>query len=84
MHSLLTSEQAANFLGLSVHWMQLKRCEGGGPRYIKLNGRTVRYRIDDLEDWVAEFGTRKLTSQAEPDPIRRKIRRLRLKEQYPA
>ena len=78
----LNSEQAARYLGYSVHALQLWRCQGGGPLYVKLNCNSVRYRKSDLDRWITSFGTRRNTSQAEADPIVKKppLPRLRLKE----
>ena len=48
---LLTTEQAAEFLGKSVSAMTIDRCRCTGPVYYKL-GRSVRYDIEDLEAWL--------------------------------
>jgi excisionase family DNA binding protein len=49
---LLTVEQAAQRLSLSVSYLNKARMQGGvGPRYIKI-GRSVRYRECDLAEWV--------------------------------
>lgn len=53
---LLTQEQAAEFLTLSPRTLADWRCQGFGPRYRKLGtGRNapVRYREDELEEWLA-------------------------------
>lgn len=62
---LLTTEQAADFLGLSPRTLEDWRYKGGGPRYKKV-GRSVRYVKAELIEWVQE-GTREHTSQ-EADP----------------
>jgi excisionase family DNA binding protein len=50
---LLTPREAAELLGVPgstlAHW----RSERRGPPYIKLEGRLVRYRTADLEDYLA-------------------------------
>ena len=51
--SLLTEAQAAELLAISAKTLQAWRVRGGGPRYIKL-GRCVRYRIDDIEEYVRQ------------------------------
>lgn len=48
---LLTTEQAAEFLGKSVSAMTIDRCRCVGPAYFKL-GRSVRYDLSDLEAWL--------------------------------
>jgi len=49
---LLTTESAAAFLSVSKALLIKWRFYGGGPRFVKL-GRAVRYRISDLEDFIA-------------------------------
>jgi predicted DNA-binding transcriptional regulator AlpA len=52
MKPLLKEEDAAPFAGLSVSTLQKKRVSGDGPLYVKI-GRSVRYREEDLEAYVA-------------------------------
>jgi predicted DNA-binding transcriptional regulator AlpA len=53
---LLTPEQAANYLNLSVDALQGWRCKtpgrAGGPPFIKISGITVRYRRSEIEAWL--------------------------------
>ena len=44
---------AAQFLGVGKSTLEKLRMTSDGPRYSKL-GRVVVYRLDDLNDWVAE------------------------------
>ena len=46
-------EEAAEILGVSVRTMEAWRQCNEGPTYIHI-GRRVRYRISDLEAYVAE------------------------------
>ena len=48
---LLTAEEAANFLRLSLSWLAKARVSGTGPPYVKL-GRSVRYREGALVEWL--------------------------------
>ena len=52
MRSLLTQIEAAELLSLGVRTLEKYRVTGLGPRFIKLN-KSVRYRPEDLESWVA-------------------------------
>lgn len=52
MKPLLKEEDAAPFAGLSVSTLQKKRVSGDGPPFVKI-GRSVRYRPEDLEAYVA-------------------------------
>ena len=78
MNGLLCSSEAAEHLGYSVHSLQLWRCKGSGPVYIKLNGRTVRYRRSDLDEWVGRFGKQRHTSENPSIPEKIKPFRIRL------
>jgi len=49
--SVMNVQQAASYLGLAVSTLNKWRCYGDGPLFIKM-GRSVRYRIKDLNDYV--------------------------------
>jgi len=49
---VMTTEQAATFLGMSRQTLESLRVKGDGPRYAKL-GRLVRYRREALLGWVS-------------------------------
>lgn len=51
----LTSAQAAAFLGLTEGGMETMRKEGRGPRFIRASQKLVRYRVQDLRDWMESF-----------------------------
>ena len=59
--ALITERDAAKFLGLTDRTMQAWRRKGGGPRYVKISSRCVRYRRADLRGW-ADARVRKSTS----------------------
>lgn len=53
--SLIHERDAAKHLGVSISWLQRARWAKTGPRYIKVGGpkgRAVRYRHDDLKQWM--------------------------------
>ncbi|MCU1340546.1 MAG: hypothetical protein JWO19_6127 [Bryobacterales bacterium] len=50
---LLDTAAAAVVLGgVSHQWLELARCKGDGPRYIKVTSRLVRYRMGDLREYL--------------------------------
>ena len=49
---LLTTAQAAAFLGYKPRMLEGRRARGDGPNYIRLSARAVRYRVADLDAWV--------------------------------
>jgi excisionase family DNA binding protein len=56
MHSeaqmLMTAQEAAAYLCLSVGRLAKMRLTGDTPKFVKI-GASVRYRRDDLDDWLA-------------------------------
>ncbi len=51
--ALLTPAEAAAFLGIPPSTLAQWRSQRRGPAYIKLENRLVRYRIAELEDYLA-------------------------------
>ena len=62
---LLTEIEAANYLQLTRRALQAWRCQGKGPKFVKISARAVRYRLDDLEQWVED---RLRSSTSDPGP----------------
>ena len=60
-HSLIDEKAAGDFLGLSDRAMQKMRQTGGGPSFIRISSRCLRYRRADLRAW-AEARIRNSTS----------------------
>lgn len=51
---LITTYQLASMLSVSVAILKKARVSGdGGPPFIKLGKRTVRYRLGDVRTWLA-------------------------------
>lgn len=53
IHDMLTTDEAALFLGVARSTLEKARVAGTGCRYAKL-GRTVRYRRVDLEEYLTD------------------------------
>lgn len=51
---LLTETEAGKRLGFSIRSLQKWRCYGGGPRFIRVSARAIRYRPADLEQWIKD------------------------------
>ena len=49
---LMNEHEAAGILCYSVRALQNWRSRGGGPKFIKVSARSVRYRRRDLLDWI--------------------------------
>ena len=52
--ALVDEKEAASILCYSVRALQNWRHRGGGPLFVKVSSRSVRYRRADLEAWVLE------------------------------
>lgn len=49
---LIDEKQAAEFLGYTVRALQNWRVRGGGPKFVKVSRRSVRYRRRALIAWA--------------------------------
>ena len=56
MTKLLTSEQAAEMLGISVQTLRTWRCKGNSPQYVRFGGlkSRCRYREEDINKWIED------------------------------
>ncbi len=54
MSELLTEEQAAKFLKVTPNTFKNWRHRGGGPVFVRLGKRLIRYRQSDLERFVQD------------------------------
>ncbi len=50
---LLNTVTAAAVLGMRPGTLRLWRHKGVGPPFVKIHSALVRYRVQDLEAWVA-------------------------------
>lgn len=62
-NNLLTTTEAARFLGVSKAFLERDRWAGARIQYIKVGSRAVRYRQDDLDLYI-QSRTRQSTSQS--------------------
>ena len=51
---LLTEAEAARRLGFTPRFLQERRYKGGGPKFVRVSARAIRYRPEDLEAWAEE------------------------------
>ena len=63
--TLLSTREAARYLGLSKALLERDRWAGAKVPFIKVSTRAVRYRIQDLEDYI-QARVRKSTSDPGP------------------
>ncbi len=50
--SLINETEAAKFLGYTVRALQNWRVRGGGPKFVKISSRSIRYRRRELIAWA--------------------------------
>jgi len=66
LERLMNEKEAAPFLGVSVRTLQCWRVRGGGPRFIRISRRAVRYCPSDLAEWIA---ARRVSNTGEADEL---------------
>lgn len=49
---LIPEKEAARFLGYTDRALQNWRLRGGGPKFVRVSKRSIRYRRRDLNKWV--------------------------------
>lgn len=49
---MIDEHEAGRFTGYTIRALQNWRLRGGGPKFIKVSGRSVRYRRRDLIEWA--------------------------------
>ena len=49
---LVSEADAAALLGIAQRTLQGWRRRGGGPQFLRLSRRSIRYRRDDLAAWI--------------------------------
>lgn len=57
-HQLLTEAQAADLICYSQRTLQNWRQRGGGPKYVKVSAKSIRYQRRDVLDWIEEHKRR--------------------------
>ena len=62
---LIKETEAAIFLGYTVRALQNWRVRGGGPKFVKVSSRSVRYRRRDLMSWTEEKLVRNTSEHGE-------------------
>ena len=56
---LLKQLEAAEALSLSVRSLERMRCQGGGPKYVRLSQGRISYREEDLREWIARKSSKR-------------------------
>lgn len=51
---LLSSKQVSEILGIKLRTLQQWRLLGHGPKHIRLSEKIIRYRLEEVERWIAD------------------------------
>lgn len=65
---MLSEVQTAKLLAVSPRTLRNWRTRGGGPQFVQVSPRCIRYRLTDLEAW-ADRRKRRSTSDLGISPI---------------
>lgn len=49
---MINEHKAAEFIGYTIRALQNWRIRGGGPKFVKVSARSIRYRRRDLIQWA--------------------------------
>ncbi len=66
MEELLNTRGAARALGMKPSALENWRWKGGGPPFVRVTPRAIRYRREDLEKFIKE---RLRRSTSDPGPV---------------
>jgi predicted DNA-binding transcriptional regulator AlpA len=56
MDKWMNTKQAAEHLGYSVLSLVMWRAQGRGPKHKKIHGRSIRYKLSWLDEWIENGG----------------------------
>lgn len=51
---LLSEAEAADAIGFTPRFLQERRRTGGGPPFVRISSRAIRYRPADIDAWARE------------------------------
>lgn len=51
---LLVEKEVAEQLGVTIRTLQRWRQESKGPKYCRLTRQTIRYKQEDIDQWIEE------------------------------
>lgn len=53
-HPLLTEQDAAEILGVTLEGLQRLRRQGAGPAHVQLSPKLIRYQPGAVQAWITE------------------------------
>jgi hypothetical protein len=81
LDDLLSTEELARWLGVSIQWVEIGRHRGYGPKFKRIGRYRIRYLRNDVLAWLegrthastAEYVKAELEENARATPDRRRI-----------
>ena len=67
MEKLLSEKEIEETYGLSRRWLQKLRCQGGGPKFLKIGKKKILYRCSDIEIFLKTHERRTTSDKGEPN-----------------
>ena len=49
-----STKTTAKYMKCSEQWLEIGRCKGYGPKFIRISKRMIRYRKDDVLQYLEE------------------------------
>lgn len=62
---LWTEKETARYIGFDARTLQSWRMKGTGPRYVQISPRCIRYRPEDINQWIEQKLRRSTSDQGE-------------------
>lgn len=53
-NTLLTTKQAATYLGVSCSFLEKDRWRGARINFVRISARAIRYRLEELDNYILE------------------------------
>lgn len=50
--AIYKTKEAAEYLGVTTNTLEVWRCQGKGPVFLKYETKAVRYRKEDLDSFI--------------------------------
>lgn len=54
MSNLISEHEVARILNIAPKTLQSWRQNGFGPKYLKLSNKTIRYKTEDIQNWLQQ------------------------------
>jgi hypothetical protein len=69
-NDLITSEVASDVIGVTERGLEAWRARGGGPEFVRVSSRCIRYRRIDIKRWADDRLRRSTSDMGAPQTVR--------------